>query len=185
MLMSFGLMALVGCKEQKHVESNIITIDYEAPQPTSPISMSRLSDVQEVEWMDGHRYTLRIVRQPADSLQMVVNSEGQKYIDNVIRLEVARADSSLFYSHTYSKASFTDWLTDDYCEKAILQGIRFLEVDGSALSFIVWLNYPDAADDEAVELNLTINAQRNVGIQRFTYNDRDDKVTEEEKKGGE
>ena len=54
--------------------------------------------------------------------------------------------------------------------------MSFLQADSSALSFIAWLNYPDAGDDEAVELMLSIDPQRNISIQRFSYDDRDDLI---------
>ena len=174
LILAVGLMIVVGCKDKKADNSNIITTDYEAPKPTAPISMTNQTDAQDVAWVDGRHYTVKIMRHAVDSLPMVSNANGQKYVDNVIRVEVARADSSLFYSHTFTKLSFASWLNGEYREKAILQGMRFLEADASALSFIAWLNNPDAGDDEAVELKLTLDPQRNVDIQRFSYDDRDD-----------
>ena len=94
-------MAVAGCKDKKTDNSTIITTDYEVPKPTAPISMGAVNDVQNVNWVDGRSYTVRIARQAVDSLPMVSNSNGQKYIDNSILLEVARADSSLFYSHRF------------------------------------------------------------------------------------
>jgi len=176
LILTVCLMAVAGCKDKKTDNSTIITTDYEVPKPTAPISMGAVNDVQNVNWVDGRSYTVKIARHAVDSLPMVSNSNGQKYIDNSILLEVARADSSLFYSHRFTKASFANWLSPEYRDKAILQGMSFLQADSSALSFIAWLNYPDAGDDEAVELMLSIDPQRNISIQRFSYDDRDDLI---------
>ena len=181
LIMTMCLMAIVSCKDKKPDNSNIITTDYEVPKPTAPISMGAVTDVQDVDWVDGRRYTVRIVRQAVDSLPMVSNANGQKYIDNAILLEVARADSSIFYNHRFTKASFANWLTQEYRDKAILQGMSFLQADASALSLIVWLYYPDAGDDEAVELMFSLDRHRNTSIQRFSYDDRDDLIKMDKK----
>ena len=168
------------CKDKKEADNRIITTDYEAPKPQAPIASAASVETHDVKWVEGRHYMVTIMRTAVDSLPMVSNANGQKYIDNAIKLKVARADSTLFYTKTFTKKSFANWLDSDYREKAILEGISILETDDSSMSFIAWLNYPDAGDDEAVELRLTLDAQGNMGIQRFTYDDRDDLIIMDE-----
>jgi hypothetical protein len=178
-----GLLTVAGCKDKKNEGTTIITTDYEAPKPTSPITMDSYSDTQDVEWVEGRRYTLEIDRRASDSLAAVTDANGQKYVDNTIQLKIVRGDGSVFFHRTFTKASFANWLGDEYRDTAILQGMRFLEVADGVLTFIVWLNNPGAGDDEAVELRMELDPQGEITTQRFTYDDRDDliKNNEEEK----
>lgn len=173
-MLAATLLLLTACKEKKTVEADVIKTDYVAPKPKEPIAIAVGTVTEEVQWMEGRRYTVTIKGHAVDSLPMVQNANGQQYKDNSIRVEVARADGSIFFGRTFTKASFTEWLTSDYREKAILEGINFLGKDGARLMFIASLNYPDASDDEAVDLQMALDAQGGIAVKPFTYNDRDD-----------
>ena len=175
-----GLLAMTGCKDKKSEAPAIITTDYEAPKPTAPIEMQSYNDTREVEWVEGRRYTVQVTRQACDTLPVVTDIYGQEFIDNTIHVEVTRADGSVFYQHTFTKASFLNWLEDVYRKYAILQGLCFLQVDGDSLVFIVWLNNPRASEDEAVELRMELTRHGEIVTQRFTYDDRDDLLSSEE-----
>ena len=105
---------------------------------------------------------------------MVENEYGQKFIDNAIRVDVTRADSTLFFKETFTKESFANWLNKDYREKAILTSISFFGIEGDLLTFIVSLNHPEASEDESLDLLLQIDRHGGTSIKPFTYNDRDD-----------
>lgn len=175
LLLIASLALTTGCKERKDRNSTIITTDYEAPKPTGPIAMGPTETVREVEWADGRHYRVTVSTAPSDTLPMVKNDMGQQYKDNVIRLEVTRADSSVFLTRTFTKHSFSQWVPADYREQAILQGLNLLKADDEAgLQFVAWLNRPDALDDEAIELKVNISRMGDIDIQRFTNDDRED-----------
>lgn len=174
--MAAGLMVLASCKKEKaQEESNIITIDYEAPKPQAPIAQSSTSSVLSVEWVEGRQYKVKIDRYPADSTAMVENEIGQKYIDNEIKVEVRREDNSVFYNKTFTKASFASVLTGDYNEKAILGGMSVRpKTEESKLVFIAWINYPDAGEDEALTIKVCLDRNGQVSMHPLTDNERDD-----------
>ena len=174
MIAAAAFMLATACGSRKSKSKDIITTDYVAPKPTTPIAMDGDVQNQQVEWMEGRHYQVSVSRAAADSLAMVTDELGQKYIDNIITVDVKRADESVFFHRSYTKQSFVAWLDADYQKKAILQGMRFQRVDGNALEFVAWVNYPTSSDDEAVELRLCINPQGEVTIQSFSDDERED-----------
>ncbi|MBR1416016.1 MAG: DUF4738 domain-containing protein [Prevotella sp.] len=172
---------MVACKDKKSAATDIITTDYEAPQPQEPIAMSAKTDRTDVSWVEGRHYTIQVTRTPADSLPMVADVNGQKYIDNIVKVEVLRADSSVFFRRSFTKSSFAEWLDADYRKKGILEGISFhrqensLRAEGAKLLFVAWVNYPQSGEDEAVDLQISLGTTGDVSIQPFTEDDeRDD-----------
>lgn len=169
-----ALALFASCGEQKKTDGIIIAQNYEIPKPTAPKSLTPASKRQQVEWNGGRTYYVDITGMSVDSLPMVSNEYGQKYKDNTIRLEVSRSDSTVFFKRTFRKADFGRFLKSDYRDKAILAGMNFLGADESKLLFLAWVNYPEAGDDEAIEVRVAVDMQGNVSMQPFSYDDRED-----------
>ena len=175
LLFAASVLMLTACKDKKTGNADIITTDYEIPKPSdTPIAMGVQADNAKVEWVEGRSYTVDVTRMPVDSLPMVTDEIGQKYVDNIIKVKVSRADSTVVFHRTFTKKSFLNWIDSDYQRNAVLAGIRFLKVENGLLVFTAWLNFPDAGDDEAVELSLQIDRNGEVTIQHYNENDRDD-----------
>ena len=174
MLAAAAMLLLASCKEKKADNNGIIKTDYEAPKPTEPKATNISTMNEKVEWIEGRKYMVSITGKADSTLSMVENEYGQKFIDNAIRLDITRSDSTSFFKHTFTKESFAEWLNKDYREKAILSSMSFFGVDGDLLTFIVSLNHPEASEDESVDLLLQIDRHGGTSVKPFTYNDRDD-----------
>ena len=180
-MMAAAMMApLAACKDKKTENTNIIRDDYVAPKPTGPKTSSVAAVSEEITWVEGRHYVVSITGKADEALPMVQDANGQKYVDNSISIEVTRADSTVFFGHTYTKEAFANWLTEDYRKKAILSTISYIGIDSERLQFVVSLNLPDAGDDEATDLLMQIDRMGEVSIKPFTYNDRDDLAVSEE-----
>ena len=175
-----ALMLVTACGGRKSSDKDIITTDYVAPKPTKPIAMNGDVQNQQVEWVEGRTYQVSVSRTAADSLAMVTDELGQKYIDNMITVEVKRADESVFFHRSFTKQSFSAWLDSDYQKKAILQGIRFHGVEDNALVFVAWVNYPTSGDDEAVELRVAVDRLGDIAIKPFSEDEREDLQLQDE-----
>lgn len=178
--LAVGIMMLTACKEKKQGDGQIITTDYEVPQPKAPVAMSQTADSRVVQWVDGRVYKVSITRMPADSLPMVTDEIGQKYVDNAVRVAIMRSDSTTFIDKVFTKSAFASHLDNDYRHNAMLVGMHYLECHGTEMDFVAVFNHPAATDDEAIDLKLTIDSQRNIKIQEFDDNQREDLDLEEE-----
>ena len=162
-----SISLLTGCKQKKQAE-DIIVRKTEAPKIQAPIRMQEYNQVKDVQWLD-RSYQVDILRTADDSLRMVKDETGQKFVDNRIRLKVIRQDGSVFFSQTFTKASFNDYLDDDYRQTGILEGLVFDRVEGNSLIFAGSVSHPQT--DEYIPLVITLSNFGDVTISRDTQMD--------------
>ena len=77
---------LASCGQKKQ-HDDIIVQHTEAPKPQAPIRMQDYKDVKDVQWL-GKQYQVEVSRTADDSLRMVKDENGQKFVDNRITLKV-------------------------------------------------------------------------------------------------
>ena len=158
---------LTGCKQKKQTE-DIIVRKTETPKPQAPIRMQDYNQAKDVQWLD-RSYQVDIRRMADDSLRMVKDETGQKFVDNRIQLKVIRQDGSVFFSRTFTKADFNDYLDDDYRATGILEGLVFDRVEGLHLIFAGSVSHPQT--DEYIPLVITLSNFGDVTISRDTQMD--------------
>ena len=76
---------------------------------------------------------------------------------------------SVFFSQTFTKASFNDYLDDDYRATGILEGLVFDRVDGHQLIFAGSVSHPQT--DEYIPLVVTLSNFGDVTISLDTQRD--------------
>ena len=163
-LLAALLMAVLAISCGKKKESkDIIVPTAEVVKPKAPISMQPYSQQQEVAWLDKS-YQVFINRMADDSLRMVQDETGQKFVDNRITLRVVRADGSVFFKKVFTKSTFDAQLDDDYRQTGILEGLVFDKVDGNNLVFAGSVSHPQT--DEYIPLVVTVSNFGNVTIKR-------------------
>lgn len=162
-----GTTMLVGCKQKKQSE-DIIVRKTEAPKPQAPIRMQEYNQIKDIHWLD-REYQVNIRRTADDSLRMVKDETGQKFVDNRIRLQVIRQDGSVFFSQSFTKATFSEYLDDDYRQTGILEGLVFDRVEGNYLLFAGSVSHPQT--DEYIPLVIKVSNFGDVAISRDTQMD--------------
>lgn len=163
-----ALTLTAGCSEKKKYNT-VIAQRVVKVAPAKPVSMQEYTDTREITWVNGNRYTVKIQRQPADSLPMVKDETGQKFIDNTVRMSVSRADGSVFFSHTFRKSSFASQLDSDYMKTGILEGFVFDKVDGDNLLFAASVSHPQT--DEYIPLVVKLSRMGVLTVMRDTEMD--------------
>ena len=163
-LLAALLIAVIAISCGKKKESkDIIVPTVEVVKPKAPISMQPYNQQQEVKWLDKS-YQVFIDRVADDSLRMVQDETGQKFVDNRITLRVIRADGSVFFKKVFTKSSFDAQLDDDYRQTGILEGLVFDKVDGNNLIFAGSVCHPQT--DEYIPLVVTVSNFGHVTIKR-------------------
>lgn len=157
-------MLLGACKDKKPAQDTIITSRQEVRKPQAPIKMQEYRQENTAQWLEGN-YHILLVRTPVDSLPMVQDEIGQKYVDNRIELTITRADGSVFLKRTFTKSTFASYLDDDYRRTGILEAMIFEEVDDGRLEFAVSVAHPQA-DDEFIPLEMKIDSAGGLTIKR-------------------
>ena len=175
------LLSLVACSEKKK-STDIITQRVETVKPQGPERMQEYNDSRDVAWI-GKQYKVNVHRQPGDSLPMVKDETGQKYVDNIISVSVMRADGSKFYSHQFTKADFLQYLDDDYSKTGILEGLVFDKADGDWLEFAASVSHPHT--DEYIPLVVRLSRMGELTIQRDTQMDTNSDMPQQEQSSEE
>ncbi|MDE5571801.1 MAG: DUF4738 domain-containing protein, partial [Prevotella sp.] len=104
--MMLGMMASCGGKKKS---DDIIAPRVVKVKPKAPVRMQEYTDERDVKWL-GKTYHVAINRQASDSLPLVKDETGQKFVDNVFTLAVSRADGSVFFSRKFTKPMMVDYL---------------------------------------------------------------------------
>ena len=161
------VLTAVACAEKKK-SNDLIAPRVVKAKPAEPVSMQDYTTENSIGWI-GRKYHIAIHRQPADSLPMVKDETGQKFIDNVISVSVARDDGSVFFSRKFTKTSFSEYLDADYRQTGILEGFVFDRVDGDCLVFAASVCHPQT--DEYIPLVVRLSRMGALSIKRDTEMD--------------
>ena len=153
-------MLVAGCGEKKK-HDDIIAPKVEKPKLQAPVRMQDYHQTTDVKWLNKS-YQVVVNRMPDDSLSMVKDETGQKYVDNRISLRIIRADGSVFFSKTFTKAAFDGFLNDDYRKTGILEGLVFDKAEGNNLFFAASVCHPQT--DEYIPMVVTVSNLGAVGI---------------------
>ena len=153
---------MVSCGKKKE-SKDIIVPTVEVVKPKAPIRMQPYDQQQQVAWLDKN-YQVFINRVADDSLRMVQDETGQKFVDNRITLRVVRADGSVFFKKVFVKGDFDAQLDDDYRQTGILEGLVFDKVDGNNLVFAGSVSHPQT--DEYIPLVVTVSNLGKIAVKR-------------------
>lgn len=164
LILAAGIMMLAACKEKKQT-TDIITTKYVPKQLQAPIAMAADQQTSTVRWQDA-AYTVSVSRVSVDSLPMVKDEYGQKYIDNRVDVNIARQDGSVFFRRSFTKNAFAPYVDATFRKDGILAGIRYDEVKNAGIEFSVVIALPDALDDMFVPLEMVIDRQGGISISR-------------------
>lgn len=163
-----ALATVVASCTEKKKHDDIIAPKVEKPKLQAPVRMQDYNQTTDVKWL-GKDYQVVVNRQPDDSLRMVKDETGQKYVDNRISLRVIRADGSVFFSKSFTKAAFESLLNDDYRKTGVLEGLVFDKVEGNHLFFAASVGHPQT--DEYIPMVVTVSNLGDVGIRLDTQLD--------------
>ncbi len=163
------LIMLAACGGKKKSD-DIIAPKVEKVKPKGPIRMQEYTDTRDVDWI-GRKYTVVIQRRPSDSLSMVKDEYGQKFVDNIFTLSVRRKDGSTFFSRSFTKQSVSSYLDDDYRKTGIFEGLVFDKADGDWLVFGASVGHPQT--DEYIPLVIRLSRMGDLVIKRDVQMDTD------------
>ncbi len=163
-----GIVVMLAACGGKKKSDDIIAPRIVKVQPKEPVRMQPYLDEKKVAWI-GKTYTVSVSRQPSDSLPMVKDENGQKFVDNVFRLIVSRPDGSVFFSRTFTKKSLTQCLDDEFNKTGVFEGLVFDKAEGDYLLFGASVGHPQS--DEYIPLVFRLSRMGELVIKRDTQMD--------------
>ena len=169
------VLGFSSCKEKKKSD-DIIVAKYVPEKPTAPVRLSADQRKDVVQWLGG-QYVVLTSREPADSLPMLTDEMGQKYVDNRVTVIVTRSNNTVFLKKTFVKESFASYVEDGFRHKSILENIVFHGIEDGSLKFGVVVSRPDS-DDEFVPLDMLIDRNGGLSIKPGKLFDNSDEMAD-------
>lgn len=167
-------LGMTSCHEKK--KSDVIIAPkpvVKAPKKTQ--SMSGYEQSRQVEWL-GNTYKVVVKRAAATDLPLALGDDNTKYYDNKIEVRILRSDGTEFFSRTFTKADFSDYLDDETRKDGALLGFVYVETKADELVFAASVGSPDITSDEYIPLVVKINRTGGVSIAKDTQLDTDGSV---------
>ena len=100
-------------------------------------------DLTDSVTLGSHLYVYTIHRQADDSLKVVVDENGDKFVDNYYDLTIVR-DGANFFRRRFTKLSFGSQLDESFRKNGILDGFRYMSAKEGKLTFGVCVSYPES-----------------------------------------
>lgn len=159
---------IAACKgEDKKKTPQFIAPKVEKKLPGEPISMQQYNQQKTVEW-GGKTVDISIERLPDNTLPMVEDEDGQKFVDNIISLKIVREGKTVM-QRQFKKSTFAGYLDEDYKKTGILEGLVFDKVEGDKLRFAASVCHPQT--DEYIPLVMLVGHNGSIQIDRDTTMD--------------
>lgn len=168
-MLALGVMALlaIGCEKKKE-STTIIIPKQTVVKPSDTIaSMERSETTRSVSWLNNS-YSIRVLREPVDSLPLAKDEIGNRYYDNSIHITITRADGSKFFEKKLTKRSFSEFLTDEMKQHGALLGVVYDRIEDNKLRFAGSVGSPDVQSDTYVPVIMLVDKDGHVSIQRDT-----------------
>lgn len=115
----------------------------------------QVSDVKTSFTYKGKEYQSSVVRRPDESLPIVKNELGEKFVDNRITLRIT-CDGKLVVDKVFTKENFASLVDDKFMKYSILEGLVYDKTTPQGIIYAASVCYPQS--DLYVPIRLVITA---------------------------
>lgn len=140
------------------------------------------SDSQVTLHHKGKEYSSTIVRRPDDSLPIVENERGEKFVDNSITLRLTRGGKPVL-DKTFTKESFASQVDAGFRRHAVLESMSYDGTTPQGIGYIATLCYPQA--DLCALLKVTVTADGKYSVRKEELPEEDIYSDDEKQLAGE
>lgn len=153
----------ISCEQKEKIQKYIIVKeDTQTERKVDIVSSDEFNIDDVIEW-NGRSYSYNLKKSVDKDLPIVKNNDGQKFYDNQIEINIKSDDGSTFYSHTFKKSSFEQYLPDSFIENGIMEGLAYDKIDESGrIKFIACIAYPQT--DEYMLFSVLISKDKSITI---------------------
>lgn len=165
-LVCAGAILFAACssqpKSEKEQQKTLIKDNTLADNNQTPERM-QVSDKQENVVFRGKEYRSSVTRRPDESLPLVKNEEGERFIDNRIYLRLTGGGKTVI-DKAFTKADFAQIVDARFLQHAILEGLVFDHTTPQGFVYAASVAYPNS--DLYVPLRLTITPDGKIQLSK-------------------
>lgn len=157
------VLLCAACSSQKKNDKDDMKVLMQDSTEVSGPQRMQVSDAKETISFKGKEYHSSVVRRPDENLPVVVNEQGEKFVDNRITLRIACGNKQVV-DKVFTKESFASLVDARFLKHAILEGLVFDKTSPGGLIYAASICYPQT--DLYVPLRLTISTDGKISMTR-------------------
>lgn len=123
----------------------------------------QVADTKETFTYKGKEYQSSVVRKPDESLPVVTNEQGEKFVDNRITLHISGGGKQLV-DKVFTKKSFASLIDVKFMKHAILEGLVFDRTTPQGMIYAASVCYPQS--DLYVPIRLTVTVDGEISMEK-------------------
>lgn len=161
MLACVSVLFLSACSSQsKSEKKDVQALMQDSAKAAGPQRM-QVSDVKATFNYQGKEYQSSVLRQPDESLPMVKNEQGEKFVDNRITLRLTCGGKQIV-DKVFTKESFASLVDAKFMQYAILEGLVYDQTTPQGIIYAASVCYPQS--DLYLPIRLTITSDGKISM---------------------
>ena len=160
------VMAACGGKKETSVDAEQLMFQIDSVDHVTGLQRMQVSRIDQHIVSGGKKYNLFIERAPSDSLPSVKSDLGI-FADNRIVVRISRENGSRVFAKTFTKQSFSGFVSADHLRHFILEGVVFDEEktrEGKNIILAASVSYPQT--DLYIPFSITITPEGKMSISK-------------------
>ncbi|MCD8079027.1 MAG: DUF4738 domain-containing protein [Bacteroides sp.] len=150
-------LLVAACQGRPVETKNDITIVMQQSVDESGLHRMQVSATEQTVTYRNKEYLSSVVRVPDESLPVVTNASGDRYVDNKITLDLKlKEGGKQIFAQTFTRQNFSSVVSAEFLSNAILEGMVFDKTTPQGIVYAASLSYPHT--DLYVPVAITITA---------------------------
>lgn len=155
-----AVLLFAACSSQKKNDKDIQVLMQDSTAMSAPQRM-QVSDTKVTITYKGKEYHSSVVRRPDESLSIVKNEQGEKFVDNSITLRITCGGKQIV-DKVFTKESFASLVDANFMKHSILEGLVYDKTTPQGIIYAASICYPQT--DLYVPLRLTVSADGKISM---------------------
>lgn len=161
MLACVSVIFLSACSSQnKKEKDDAQALMQDSVKAAGPQRM-QVSEVKATFKYQGKECQSSVLRQPDESLPIVKNEQGEKFVDNRITLRLTCGGKQIV-DKVFTKENFASLVDAKFMQYAILEGLVYDQTTPQGIIYAASVCYPQS--DLYVPIRLTITSDGNISM---------------------
>ena len=154
------MLSVISCTSRNKGGDDVQVLMKDSTVISAPQRM-QVSDTKVTITYKGREYRSSVVRRPDESLPVVTNEQGERFIDNSIALRITCGGKQIV-DKVFTKESFASLVDARFLKYAILEGLVYDKTTPQGIIYAASICYPQS--DLYVPLQLTVSADGKISM---------------------
>lgn len=154
------MLSVISCTSRNKGGDDVQVLMKDSTVVSAPQRM-QVSDTKVTITYKGREYRSSVVRRPDESLPVVTDEQGERFIDNSIALRITCGGKQIV-DKVFTKESFASLVDARFLKYAILEGLVYDKTTPQGIIYAASICYPQS--DLYVPLRLTVSADGKISM---------------------